>query len=186
MIPSTIATEKLAATIRRWILVIGGFFAVSCLLVSGSAVASMINASHAKTELVGFKKDIERMTETIERSKHLTVRMPKDHSSDRIQAVTDEAARRNHCELVEFQTSTELQPYTSKYSPEASTKGWVQASVQFQLDGSFTGVFEVIRAVCSSPEPVEVDVIEITEGRTRLNEVTAKVTMRLLSLEARK
>ena len=185
MLPSTMATDKLSRTVRRWTIGVGAFFGAACLFVSGSAVASMFNAAHAKKETVGLDKKILTMEATIERSKRLTVRMPKRRSSDRIQAVIDDAAMLNGCRLVEFQTAQDVQPYLSRYNT-TEVKGWTQVTVQFQLDGSFTGIFEVIRTLCSAPDPVEVDSIEITEGRTKTSEVNAKVTVRVLTMEVKK
>ncbi|MEI7576646.1 MAG: hypothetical protein WCK51_07120 [Armatimonadota bacterium] len=184
MISTTIATGKLSRAIRRWTIGVGAFFSASCLFVSGSAIASMINASTAKAQIVGLEKDIANMEATIEQSKKLTVRMPKRKSASRIQAVIDEAAMLNGCRLVEFQTAPDLQPYASRYTT-AEVKGWTQVTVQFQLDGTFTGVFEVIRTLCSAPDPVEVDSIDINEGRTKQSEVNAKVTLRVLKMEVK-
>ena len=126
------------------------------------------------------------MNATIQQAKSLTVRIPKRMNVDRVQAVIDDAAQLNGCRLVEFQTASETPPYTSKYSTKSEVKGWTQSTVQFQLDGSFEGVFEVVRTVCSAPDPVEVDSIEVNEGRTKLFDVTAKVTLRVLTLEVKK
>ncbi len=185
MISTTLATDKLSRSIRRWTIGVGAFFAVTCLFISGSAVASMINASQAKAQQLSLEKENSTMQATIERYKKLTVRIPKRKSASRIQAVIDEAAILNGCRLVEFQTAPDFQPYASRFT-SAEVKGWTQVTVQFQLDGSFTGVFEVIRTVCSAPDPVEVDSIEINEGRTKQSEVSAKVTLRVLKMEVKK
>lgn len=185
MIPSTLATDRLSRTVRRWTICVAGFFGASCLFVSGSAVASMFNASKANQELTGLSKEIAEMQATIERSKRLTVRIPKRKNADRIQAVIDDSAILNGCHLVEFQTAPDIQPYASRYTT-SEVKGWRQVTVQFQLDGPFTGVFEVIRTVCSAPDPVEIDSIEIGEGRTKSSEVNAKVTLRVLTMEVKK
>ena len=182
MIPSTLATTKLSKLLRRWTIGVCAFFVISCLLVSGSAVASVIKAAHAKTQLVGLGKEIAGMESTIERSKRLTVKMPKRKNADRIQAVIDDAAMLNDCRLVEFQTAQDVQPFSSRYDTK-EVKGWTQVTVQFQLDGTFTGVFEVIRTLCSAPDPVEIDSIDINQGRSKKAEVNAKVTLRVLTLE---
>jgi hypothetical protein len=41
----------------------------------------------------------------------------------------------------------------------------------------------VIRILCSAPDPVEIDSIDISQGRTKTAEVNAKVTLRVLTLE---
>ena len=184
MISTTHATDKLSRSIRRWTIGAAAFFPASCLFVSGSAVASMINASHAKAQQLSLEKENANMQATIERYKKLTVRIPQRKSASRIQAVIDDAAMLNGCRLVEFQTAPDFQPYASRFTT-AEVKGWTQVTVQFQLDGSFTGVFEVIRTVCSAPDPVEIDSIDINEGRTKQSEVNAKVTLRVLKLEAK-
>ena len=185
MISTTLATDKLSRTIRRWTVGVGGFFAASCLFVSGSAIASMINASSAKAQHISLEKENATMQATMERYKKLTVRIPKRKSASRIQAVIDESAMLNGCRLVEFQTAPDVQPYASRYTT-SEVKGWTQVTVQFQLDGPFTGVFEVIRTVCSAPDPVEIDSIDINEGRTKQAEVNAKVTLRVLKMEVKK
>lgn len=165
---------------------VGICFGAACLFVSGTAVASILNAASASKDLAVLKKEIETMNATIQQAKSLTVRIPKRMNVDRVQAVIDDAAQLNGCRLVEFQTASETPPYTSKYSTKSEVKGWTQSTVQFQLDGSFEGVFEVVRTVCSAPDPVEVDSIEVNEGRTKLFDVTAKVTLRVLTLEVKK
>ena len=182
MIPSTLATTKLSKRLRLWTMGVCAFFAIACMLVSRSVIASMVSAAHAKTQLDGLRKEISGMESTIERSKRLTVRMPKRKNADRIQAVIDDAAMLNGCRLVEFQTAQDVQPYASRYDTK-EVKGWTQVTVQFQLDGPFTGVFEVIRILCSAPDPVEIDSIDISQGRTKTAEVNAKVTLRVLTLE---
>lgn len=146
----------------------------------------MINAARATTQVADLRKEVGTMRATIDQAKRLTVRIPKRKNADRIQAVIDDSAALNGCRLVEFQTAPEILPYTSKYTPKTNVKGWTQTTVQFQLDGSFAGIFEVIRTVCSAPDPVEVDSIEINEGRTKLSEVNAKVVMRVLTMEVKK
>lgn len=186
MIPTSMATERLAKSLKYWTFGVAGFFAIACLFVSGSAVASMVSASSAKGQIPALKEAVKSMNEKVERSKRLTVRIPGKRNSDRIQAVVDDAALLNRCRLLEFQANSDVQPYFSKYLSDTKVKGWVQTTAQFQLDGSFTGAFEVIRTLCSAPDPVEVDSIEINSGRTKTSEVNVKVTFRILAMEATK
>ena len=150
-----------------------------------------IFSASAKLSTTGTKSNISALTnarKTVAEAKKVR---NLDNASG-LQAVVafqtalDKEATTRNVEIGDFQPTSELAPYLSKFSKLTEKSEWLQVAVRMSLNGSLQDIFATLAAMGRSDIPFEFDVLDITRGEVldaAHTGVQAKVELRILTKE---
>ena len=102
------------------------------------------------------------------------------------QTALDKEATARQVEVGDFQSTSELAPYLSKFSKLTEKSEWLQVAVRISLNGSMQDIFATLAAMGKNDIPFEFDVLDITRGEVTdpgHTVVMAKIELRVLTKE---
>jgi hypothetical protein len=84
------------------------------------------------------------------------------------QDLLQRTAQRWGCELLEFKSSAQSLPFSSRFTKDAVNSGWVQIDIQASFRGDSRGMLAAMNELALASVPHEYNVIELRRvGRDR-------------------
>ncbi len=168
MIPPWLVDGRTLRTLSRAIVAAAAICGVGVTLCLARTYWSATQLNQATGRSARAEKELPEIRAAITRANNLERPKTPDPRAacTEFQTAADNAAKDRGATIGDFDISTEVQAYLSKYTNESAPEGWKQVTAQFSLSGSAQSVFETLDLLRKTDIPFEIDNIDINRAKT--------------------
>jgi hypothetical protein len=176
--------ERAVKLTRFAAITVGLVFSLAATAFIAIAVFHQLGASKAESSAREFELRAAAVREILAeaRSKdEVAIRTQTKAVAD-FQESVSRLAGEHACTLSEFISSTDFQPFLSRFTKSNDSSGWSQVDAQITLVGPSRNVTEVIRRLSEQTVPIEFSSVQVSRERIldEGSEVKAKIQVRIL------
>lgn len=176
----SIDPAKLIQALRYAVCACAALVGCSMLWLGGSALLALNSASNETARAKKLENEAASLQATLDSGrevKQLELQNASRSVAD-LQERVAKLAMAGGCSL-EFQASTEYQPFLTRFAKQGSSPGWSQVEVQMTLTGPSRSVVDLMNKMGQDTIPIEFNTVQITRDSVAPGKSTSKAKIQL-------
>lgn len=176
----SVEPAKLIQVLRYTAFICAGFVSCSILWLGGSTLIALNaagNESARAKRLESEANSLQSMLDGARKGEQLELQNASRSVAD-LQERVAKLALESGVSL-EFQASTEYQPFLTRFAKQGSSPGWSQVEVQMSLSGPSRSIVDLMNKMGQETIPIEFNTVQITRDTVTLGKSTSKAKIQL-------